>query len=131
MKCANDVKSSRPYFIRALLDWIVDSGCTPHLLIAADAEGVSVPRDHVRDGRIVLNLSAAAVRNFHLDDAALSFDSRFGGQSFHVVAPLGAVAAVYAKENGEGMAFEVESPNQPPPDDAQPPKGAPNLKLVK
>ncbi len=125
--------SSRPYLIRALLEWISDNDCTPYLLVAADADGVAVPQRHVQDGRIVLNVSAAATRNFQLDDAAVEFDSRFSGEPFHVVAPLRAVAAVYAKENGEGMAFEVEPPAkaQPPKDDAQPaPRGAPALKLV-
>ena len=123
--------SSRPYLIRALLEWIGDNDGTPYLLVAADVEGVAVPPDHVKNGRIVLNVSAAATRNFRLDDDVVEFDSRFNGKPFHVVAPLGAVAAVYAKENGEGMAFEVEQARQ-----TAPPKGkpeahrAPVLKLV-
>ena len=98
--------SPRPYLIRALIDWIVDNGWTPHLLIAADAEGVVVPRDHVKDDRIVLNVSARAVRGFACSDEAVSFDSRFGGRAFHVVVPLEAVLAVYARESGAGLAFQ-------------------------
>lgn len=136
MRCASDVKPSRPYFIRALIDWIVDSDCTPHLLILADAEGVVVPREHVREGRIVLNVSAAAVRNFQMDDNAISFDSRFRGQPFRIVAPLAAVAGVYAKENGQGMSFDVQAAAKPASEeaaqDAEPErKGAPKLKLVR
>lgn len=134
MRCASDVKPSRPYFIRALIDWIVDSDCTPHLLILADAEGVVVPREHVREGRIVLNVSAAAVRNFQMDDNAISFDSRFRGQPFHIVAPLAAVAGVYAKENGQGMSFDAPAGATKPAsqEDAEPErKGAPKLKLVR
>ena len=97
--------SPRPYLIRALIDWIVDNDWTPHLLIAADVEGVVVPRDHVREDRIVLNVSARAVRDFACGDAAVSFDSRFGGRAFHVVLPLEAVLAVYARESGAGLAF--------------------------
>ena len=100
------MRSPRPYLIRALIDWIVDSDWTPHLLIAADVEGVVVPRDHVEDDRIVLNVSARAVRGFVCSDDTVSFDSRFGGRAFHVVVPLEAVLAVYARESGAGLAFQ-------------------------
>ncbi len=100
------MRPHRPYLIRALIDWIVDNGWTPHLLIAADVDGVEVPRDHVQDGRIVLNISARAVRGFVCADDAVSFDSRFGGRPFHVVAPMAGVVAVYARENGAGLAFQ-------------------------
>lgn len=100
------MRSPRSYLIRALIDWIVDNDWTPHLLIAADAEGVVVPREHVKDGRIVLNVSARAVRDFVCTDDAVSFDSRFGGRAFHVVAPLEAVLAAYARESGAGLAFQ-------------------------
>ncbi|MYE13476.1 MAG: ClpXP protease specificity-enhancing factor [Gammaproteobacteria bacterium] len=99
------MRSARPYLIRALIDWIVDNDWTPHLLIAADVEGVVVPREHVREDRIVLNISARAVREFVCEDAGVSFDSRFGGRAFHVVLPLEAVLAVYARESGAGLAF--------------------------
>ena len=123
--------SSRPYLIRALLEWIGDNDGTPYLLVAADVDGVAVPRDHVKNGRIVLNVSTAATRNFRLDDEVVEFDSRFNGKPFHVVAPLGAVAAVYAKENGEGMAFEVEQGRQTAPPQGKPEaRRTPVLKLV-
>ena len=100
------MRSPRSYLIRALIDWIVDNDWTPHLLIAADVEGVVVPREHVKEDRIVLNISARAVRDFVCDDAAVSFDSRFSGLAFHVVLPLEAVLAVYARESGAGLAFD-------------------------
>ena len=100
------MRSPRPYLIRALIDWIVDNGWTPHLLVAADVEGVAVPRGYVKDERIVLNVSARAVRGFDCGDEAVSFDSRFGGQPFHVVVPLEGILAVYARETGGGLAFQ-------------------------
>lgn len=100
------MRSPRSYLIRALIDWIVDNDWTPHLLIAADAEGVVVPREHVKDERIVLNVSARAVRGFVCSDETVSFDSRFGGREFHVVVPPEAVLAVYARESGAGLAFQ-------------------------
>lgn len=100
------MRSPRSYLIRALIDWIVDNDWTPHLLIAADAEGVVVPRDHVKDDRIVLNVSARAVRGFVCSEDRVCFDSRFGGRAFHVVVPPEAVLAVYARENGAGLAFQ-------------------------
>ena len=101
------MNSSRPYLINALIDWIADNDCTPFVVVAADVDGVEVPREYVEDDRIVLNISPRAVRNFGMEDGAMTFDSRFGGRPFRVVAPLSAVVAVYAKETGQGMAFEV------------------------
>ena len=101
------MNSSRPYLINALIDWIADNDCTPFVVVATDVDGVEVPREYVEDDRIVLNISPLAVRNFGMADGAMTFDSRFGGQPFRVVAPLPAVVAVYAKETGQGMAFEL------------------------
>lgn len=125
---------SRPYLVRALIDWIVDNGCTPHIAIACDVDGVSVPEEHTRDGRIVLNLSAAATRNLDISDDAIVVDCRFGGRPQRVSAPIGAVVAVFARENGQGMAFEPESPTpaseQAPASDASKGKNGPRLSLV-
>ena len=99
--------SSRPSLINALIDWITDNDCTPFVIVATDVDGVEVPADYVEANRIVLNISPRAVRNFGIADGAMAFDSRFGGRPFRVVAPLTAVVAVYAKETGQGMAFEV------------------------
>ena len=113
--------------IRALIDWIVDHGCTPHVAIDCGASGVQVPLDRAVDGKLVLNVSASATRNLDLGDDTLSVDCRFGGRPVHVSVPVGAVLAVYARETGMGMAFEVQSGGGEPP----PSKSRPKLTLVK
>lgn len=108
--------SRRPYLIRALHDWVLDNNLTPHMLVAADAPGVHVPRQFVtEDGKITINVSPSAVRNLVLDNDLIRFSARFSGQPFEVEIPPGAVLAIYARENGQGMLFgEVESPDPPP-----------------
>ena len=104
-------KSRRPYLIQAIYDWAVDNGYTPHILVAADYPGVAVPRQYVQEGRITLNLSPMAVQSMHLDEDPLWFSARFSGRPFEVVIPSGAVLAIFARENGEGLVFgEVEPP---------------------
>jgi stringent starvation protein B len=130
-------KSRRPYLIRAVYDWAVDNGYTPHLQIAADAEGVVVPREYVTEGRITLNISPMAVQNLDLGHDPIRFFARFGGKPFEVQVPAGAVLAVFARENGEGHAFnEIEpgdpadkSPGKPQP--TPPAGGRPKLRIVK
>lgn len=110
----------RPYLLRALTDWIVDSGCTPHVLVDATQPGVVVPQEHVKDGRIVLNLAPSAVRALDIGRDAVTCDSRFGGRSFALYLPMGSIVAVYARETGEGMVFEAETFAEP-----EPPAGGP------
>ena len=119
--------SKQPYLLRALYDWMVDSGHTPHLLIDAASEAVIVPREHVADGRIVLNVSPTAVRNLTIANDTLSFDGRFAGRAFQVSAPTSSVMAIYARETGEGMMFNdvVQAP-----DEAPKASRSPTLKLV-
>ena len=120
--------SSRPYLIRALIDWMVDNACTPYVAIACDDAGAEDLLDYATDGRLVLNLSAGATRGLVVDDEHLSVDCRFGGKPVHVSVPIGMVIAVYARENGMGMAFELasdEAPTEPEP------PGRPRLSLVK
>lgn len=128
------LSSRRPYLIRAMYDWVVDNGLTPYLLVAADAQGVSVPPGYAREGRLTLNVNPSAVRNLDLGNELISFSARFGGRAFNVSVPPGAVLALYASENGEGMLFgEEETPPEPPPDDDPPPDngGRSHLKVVK
>lgn len=137
------MKSSRPYLVRALYEWIVDNDCTPHLLVNAEFNGVQVPAGFANDGQIVLNVSPTAVRHLHMDNEAVSFEGRFAGVPQSLYIPTAAVLAVYARENGQGMVFEVESSmldadeiedpdDQGPPDDEPPrPSGRPSLKVVK
>lgn len=97
----------RPYLLRALLDWILDNQQTPYLLVQVD-ETVTVPTSFVQNGRIVLNLAPMAIRNLVLSNEEITFDGRFSGQNFLVHIPIQAVLAIYAKESGEGMLFELE-----------------------
>jgi stringent starvation protein B len=129
-------KSRRPYLIRAVYDWAADNGYTPHLLIAADASGVTVPREFVKEGRITLNISPMAVQNLDLRRDPIRFFARFNGQPFDVLVPSGAVLAVFARENGEGIVFGEVEPTDPPgktgtsgPSPA--PSGKPKLRVIK
>lgn len=136
------MNSSRPYLVRALHQWIVDNDCTPHLLVDADIPGVVVPAGFVKDGQIVLNVSPSAVRQLQMGNDALTFEGRFGGVSHSLIIPFAAVMAIYARENGQGMVFEIE-PTPPEDDDggdkvadakddgAARPTGRPSLKVVK
>ena len=109
--------SSRPYLIRAIHEWIVDNDMTPHIVVNADAEGVRVPPEYVKDGQISLNISASAVHGYSMDNDWILFDARFGGKSFQVSVPTGAVLAIFARENGAGMSFgEEEHEDDPPPE---------------
>lgn len=134
-------RSRRPYLIRAIYDWATDNGFTPHLLVAADVEGVTVPREYVQEGRITLNVSAMAVQNLDLQSDPIWFSARFSGRGFEVTIPVGAVLAVFARENGEGIVFgDVESPlppdgaPEPTAEEEAPPKPKPgrsHLRVVK
>lgn len=137
------MKSSRPYLVRALYEWIVDNDCTPHLLVNAEFAGVQVPAGFANDGQIVLNVSPTAVRHLHMDNEAVSFEGRFSGVPQSLYIPAAAVLAIYARENGQGMVFDAESsmldgdemddPEDPgsPEDEPPRPSGRPSLKVVK
>lgn len=108
--------STRPYLIRAFYDWIVDNQCTPHIVVNAGADRVEVPREYVKDGQIILNVAMTAVQGLKLGDNAVEFQARFAGQARRVYAPVKAIIAIYAKENGRGMVFaeEESDPTLPP-----------------
>jgi stringent starvation protein B len=130
--------STKPYLIRALYEWCADAGFTPQLLVVVDAR-TRVPLAFVKDGQIVMNISAGATRNLTMDNDWIRFSARFGGVSHEIAIPVDRVAAIFARENGQGMHFEPvdipQPPNQTPPatpDDVPvPPKGRPSLKVVK
>ena len=126
--------SNRPYLIRALYQWLLDNELTPHLMVNAEAEGAVVPRQFVEQGRIVLNISPGAVRDLHLENELIPFNARFGGVAMDVVLPPRAVLGIYARENGRGMLFPDEGPEDVPPGDGgpdRPSRERPNLKVVK
>ncbi|KMM86785.1 stringent starvation protein B [Pseudomonas taetrolens] len=137
------MNSSRPYLVRALYEWIVDNDCTPHMLVNSDYPKVQVPQGFASDGQIVLNVSPAAVRQLHMDNDAVSFEGRFGGVPHTLYVPMSAILGVYARENGQGMVFdleeslegddEVEPDDDGPPSGTEPPRptGRPSLKVVK
>lgn len=132
-------KSRRPYLIRGIFDWACDNGYTPHLLVAADYPGVIVPQQYVQEGRITLNISPAAVQSLDLNAEPIWFSARFGGRAFDVLVPSGAVLAIYARENGEGMMFGEPEPvdpdavtASPEPEPPKPPRpGRANLRVIK
>lgn len=125
--------SSRPYLIRALYEWIVDNGCTPHIVVNAMAKGVEVPQQYVnKDGQIVLNIAPRAVSALEMTNKAIKFSARFGGIPTNICVPCHAVMGVYARENGQRMMFESEpEPDNTPPDDNGGDGRRPSLRVVK
>jgi stringent starvation protein B len=133
--------SNRPYLLRAMYEWIADNGMTAYILVDANAPGVRVPKMAIKDGRIVLNIAARAVAQLELGADRVRFMARFSGVSQVVEAPIGAVLAIYAQENGQGMMFPAENaaPSPPPPTTGgspttaaePPPKKGPRLRVVK
>jgi stringent starvation protein B len=97
--------STKPYFLRAVFEWCVDQGFTPYLTVAVDGR-TRVPREYVRDGQIVLNVGRDATHQLLMGNEEITFQARFSGVAFPVAVPIDAVVAIYAKENGQGMAFE-------------------------
>ncbi|KAA3632116.1 MAG: ClpXP protease specificity-enhancing factor [Proteobacteria bacterium] len=140
----SDLPSKRPYMLRALWEWCSDAGLTPQILVDARFDGVTVPTEFVKDGAIVLNIHDRAVRDLQMDNEAVSFSARFAGQVRSVYVPMGAVLAIYARENGQGLFFEVpghEAPAEgessapvdgdaPGAGSSAPPRGKPDLKIV-
>ncbi|MDI5889773.1 ClpXP protease specificity-enhancing factor [Halomonas rhizosphaerae] len=151
------MQSSRPYIARALYQWLLDNDLTPYIVVDAEQAGVEVPRQFVQNGQIVLNLAPTAVRDFAMENEAVSFSARFGGRPMQVMVPIEALIAIYARENGVGMVFghepvipaeadeaeekeshlnEVESADDTPQeeehgDEAPPRKGRPSLRVIK
>lgn len=138
------MKSTKPYLIRAIHEWCADQGFTPYLVVKVDAT-TRVPREFVKDGEIVLNVGIEATHQLQMGNEEITFQARFGGKAFPVVVPIERVAAIYASENGEGMAFEVTeklvadavagaaAPQESQPQDApaERPAGKPFLTRVK
>ena len=109
MTTDQDSTSTRPYLIRALHEWCTDNGFTPYLAVRVDSS-VQVPREYVKEGEIVLNLSLDATSSLLLGNDFIEFTARFAGKPRDIMVPVGRVTAIYARENGQGMAF-------PPPVD--------------
>jgi len=103
-----EFSSNKPYLIRALYEWILDNQGTPHLIVNADYPGVQVPREHVNNGEIVLNVSPHAVQGLVLENEEVHFNARFSGVARVIRVPVAAILAIIARENAQGMAFPVE-----------------------
>ena len=98
----------KPYFLRAMHQWIVDSDSTPYLVVDVNVAGVEIPPGYAQDGKLVLNVSYAATDGLEIGGEHVEFDARFGGVSRHVRVPMAAVLAIYAHETGQGMLFDAE-----------------------
>lgn len=122
--------SNRPYLLRAMYDWICDNDLTVHLLVNINYPGVGVPLEFTEDGQIVLNITPSAVQGFVMNHEEVRFTARFRGIAREVNVPVGAIMAIFAKENGQGMAFEAQpAPEPEPPAPAS--GGKARLKIVK
>jgi len=137
------IPSTKPYLLRALHEWCCDNGFTPYLAVKV-GKGTRVPMEFVKDGQIVLNVSADATHRLTIGNEFVEFQARFGGIARDISAPLGNVVAIYARENGGGMAFEPEDEAEPadespvpetpepqPPQPPQPGAGRPKLQRIK
>ena len=135
--------STKPYLLRAIYEWCVDQGFTPYLTVWVDKQ-TRVPAAHVRDAQIVLNAGPEATHDLKMGNEEIAFQARFGGVVHQIVVPVDNVMAIYARENGHGMAFErfpgaptegdaagtgTEPPDGDPPPPA-PPRGS-HLKVIK
>lgn len=133
--------SNKPYLIRALYEWICDNNLTPYIVINASEPTVKVPTQYVEDGKIVLNISPTAAHALKISNEDIDFMARFSGAAMHVYAPVRAVLAIYARENGRGMIFNPETDeddggnggggDNTPSTSTQSGKGKPKLRVVK
>jgi stringent starvation protein B len=133
--------STKPYLMRAIYDWCVDSGYTPYITVAVDA-ATRVPMEYVKDGQIVLNIGPIAVERFRMGNELVEFSARFNGTAREISIPVGAVSAIYAGENGQGLSFEptaldaaatpatADAGDETPPEPPRP-SGKPSLRRVK
>lgn len=140
-----NLPSNRPYFVRAIYDWLSDNAQTPYLVVDAEYEDVYVPQHLVENGKIVLNISMSAVRELDLGNDAVSFSARFNGRAMDIYIPINAVLGLVSREHGDGMFFrnkdadatDTDAPEDPPPVPPAPEpsksrkKGRPKLKIVK
>lgn len=142
-----ELPSTKPYLLRAIWEWCCDNGFTPYIAVQVDAR-TQVPREFVRDGQIVLNLGPDATNKLQMGNELIEFQARFGGVARELSVPVTQVSAIYARENGAGMAFETgdaalpvdeheaalpldEVPDDEPPSPSRPEGGRPKLQRVK
>jgi len=130
-------RSPRPYLIRALYEWAVDSGLTPQITVDVTVPGVAVPSGYDQDNLIVLNIHPRAVQELDLGLDTITFTARFGARSEWITVPVQAVRAILARENGRGIQFPATDDSDTPPPEPAPEEGASggrkgtHLKIVK
>ena len=115
-------------------EWMADNGHTPHIVVDAACDGVCVPPEHVKDGKIILNISETAAHNLKLTNDAVSFRARFGGVPFDVWAPMRSILGIYARETGQGMIFSHDTERPAPPkleEEDEHTRSRPHLTIVK
>jgi stringent starvation protein B len=100
--------STKPYMLRAIHEWCVDNNLTPHLIVVVNRQ-TRVPMVYVKDGEIVLNVNYGATKDLHIDNESVVFSARFGGVSQNIYIPMNAIKGIFARENGQGMFFEVSA----------------------
>ncbi len=123
--------STRPYLIRAIHEWCVDSGLTPYISVRV-SDRTDVPLAYVKEGEIVLNLSVGAVRNLELGNEVITCSGRFGGVSFDIMVPVDSVIGIFSKETGQGLIFQGPDISNPPPaEPTKPIHRKPQLTIVK
>ena len=98
----------RPYIFRAFYDWILDNELTPYIVVDTSVYGVLVPQEFIKDNQIVLNIAPQSVGQYLVNNEQIEFNARFSGVPQHIVVPMAAIEAIYARENGVGMGFEDE-----------------------
>lgn len=143
-----ELPSTKPYLLRAIWEWCCDNGFTPYIAVQVD-ERTRVPREFVRDGQIVLNLGPDATNRLQIGNEMVEFQARFGGVARDLSVPVDRVSAIYARENGAGMAFEIDGEttsdeafgeagivdevpaDEPPPEPPRPEGGRPKLQRIK
>jgi stringent starvation protein B len=121
----------KPYLIRSVYEWIVDNDLTPHLLVNAESNKGNLPVNYIEDGKIILNMRPQAIDALSLGNEFIEFNAKFSGKPMEIVASINAVMAIYAKENGKGLVFDLENNDgdETPPE--QPAPSKPTLRVVK
>jgi len=135
-----ELPSTKPYLLRAIWEWCCDNGFTPYIAVQVDLR-TKVPREFINDGQIVLNIGPDATSQFHIGNELIEFQARFGGVSRKISVPVEQVSAIYSRENGAGMAFEIDSAadagadesvsDESPPEPPRPEGGRPKLQRIK
>jgi stringent starvation protein B len=142
-----ELPSTKPYLLRAIWEWCCDNGFTPYIAVQVDGRTV-VPREFIKDGQIVLNIGPDATNKLNIGNDLIEFQGRFGGVARQLSVPVGQVSAIYSRENGAGMAFEIDADaigsdvavaeelaekasDEPPPEPPRPEGGRPKLQRIK